>query len=273
MTTHAHAHQAATTDDTGLNRMAASATLHCLTGCAIGEILGLMIGTAIGLSAIATIGLAVGLAFLFGYALSTLPLLNAGLSFFGALSVVFAADTLSIAVMEIVDNSVMAIIPGAMEAGLTNPIFWLSMMLALSVAYVAAFPVNRFLLRRGKGHALTHAYHEGHGDHGAHGEAAEHGPTGHQHGEGGHCDHGAGGVCHCDHDDQSGEHGHGRDDHSADSPKKRGLPIPNTVTLAVALVTFMLGGLTVAIADELANDDEGGSSPRGASSLVTEDQP
>ena len=218
MTMHAHHAPAHGDSSSGLNAMAASATLHCLTGCAIGEILGLMIGTAIGLSTVATIALAVGLAFLFGYALSTLPLLNAGLGFFGALSVVFAADTLSIATMEVVDNAVMALIPGAMESGLTNPIFWLSMMLALSIAYAAAFPVNRYLLRKGKGHALTHQFHEGHGDHSAHGE---------------------GGA------------------------RSRRLPVPSTVTLAVALVTFMLGGLTVSIADELESDSE--SSPHGAS--------
>ena len=159
---------------TALNSMAASATLHCLTGCAIGEILGLMIGTAFGLSSGVTITLAVGLAFLFGYALSTLPLIKAGLHFFAALSIVFAADTLSITTMEIVDNAVMAVIPGAMNAGLVNPIFWLSMMLALIVAYVAAFPVNRYLLGKGRGHALTHQVLEHgardeHGDHGAHG--------------------------------------------------------------------------------------------------------
>ena len=150
------------------NSMAANATLHCLTGCAIGEIVGLMVGTALGLSTGVTIALAVGLAFLFGYALSTLPLLKAGLSFFGALSVVFAADTLSIAVMELVDNLVMASIPGAMDAGLVNPIFWIGMMIALSVAFVAAFPVNRYLIDKGKGHALTHQYHTG-GDHAGHG--------------------------------------------------------------------------------------------------------
>ena len=145
----------------GINAMAASATLHCLTGCAIGEILGLIIGTAIGLSNIATIALAVGLAFLFGYALSTLPLLRAGLGFFGALGIVLAADTLSIATMELVDNAVMAAIPGAMDAGLSNPVFWLAMMLALTVAFFAAYPVNRYLLGRGKGHALTHHYMHG----------------------------------------------------------------------------------------------------------------
>ena len=145
--------------DMGSRSMALSATLHCLTGCAIGEILGLMIGTAIGLSTGWTIALAVSLAFLFGYALSTLPLLKVGLGFFAALSVVLAADTLSIATMEVVDNAVMALIPGAMDAGLVNPIFWASMMFALTVAGFAAYPVNKYLLARGKGHALTHEYH------------------------------------------------------------------------------------------------------------------
>ena len=143
--------------------MAISATLHCLTGCAIGEVLGLMIGTALGLAAGWTIALAVGLAFLFGYALSTLPLLSAGLGLGAALSVVLAADTLSIATMEVVDNLVMAVIPGAMDAGLVNPVFWLSMMLALTVAFFAAWPVNQILIGRGKGHALTHEYHHGDG--------------------------------------------------------------------------------------------------------------
>jgi len=147
----------------GLDSMALSATLHCLTGCAIGEIAGLMIGTAIGLSTGWTVVLAVGLAFLFGYTLSTFPLVKAGLGVGAALSVVLAADTLSIAAMEVVDNAVMAIIPGAMEAGLVNWVFWVSMMIALAAAFVAAYPVNRFLLARGKGHALTHAYHGGTG--------------------------------------------------------------------------------------------------------------
>lgn len=144
-----------------VNSMALSATLHCLTGCAIGEIAGLIIGTALGLGNIATITLAVGLAFLFGYTLSTLPLLRAGVAFGTALSVVLAADTLSILTMEIVDNAVMAAIPGAMNAGLVNAIFWVSMMIALGVAFLAAYPVNRYLLGRGKGHALTHKYHGG----------------------------------------------------------------------------------------------------------------
>jgi uncharacterized cupredoxin-like copper-binding protein len=145
----------------GINSMAASATLHCLTGCAIGEIAGLIIGTAVGLSTVATIALAVGLAFLFGYTLSTLPLVKAGLGFFAALGLVLAADTLSIATMELVDNAVMAAIPGAMDAGLSNPVFWLGMMVALTAAFIAAYPVNRYLLSRGRGHALTHHYMHG----------------------------------------------------------------------------------------------------------------
>jgi len=147
------------------NTMAASATIHCLTGCALGEVLGLLIGTAAGLSSAETIALAVGLAFTFGYTLSTLPLLSAGVPLRTALSVVLAADTLSIAVMEVVDNVVMALVPGAMDAGLVNPVFWLSMMLALTVAFLAAFPVNRYLIDRGKGHALSHQLQAGNGDH------------------------------------------------------------------------------------------------------------
>ncbi|WP_227465663.1 DUF4396 domain-containing protein [Nocardioides dongkuii] len=144
----------------GLRPMALSATLHCLTGCAIGEILGLVIGTALGLSSGWTVVLAVALAFLFGYTLSTLPLLRAGLGLATAAGVVLAADTLSILVMEVVDNAVMALIPGAMDAGLVNPVFWVGMALALTAAFVAAYPVNLALLRRGKGHALTHGYHQ-----------------------------------------------------------------------------------------------------------------
>lgn len=139
--------------------MAVSATLHCLTGCAIGEILGLLIGTALGLGNVATIAIAVGLAFLFGYALSTVPLLKAGLAVGTALTVVLAADTLSILTMEVVDNLVMVLIPGAMDAGLVNLTFWLSMVVAFTAAFAAALPVNRYLLARGKGHALTHEYH------------------------------------------------------------------------------------------------------------------
>jgi len=144
---------------TGLTAMAASATLHCLTGCAIGEIAGLVIGTALGLHDALTIALSVGLAFAFGYTLSTFPLLGAGLAAGAAFGVVLAADTLSILTMEVVDNAVMALVPGAMDAGLTRPVFWVGMALALAVAFGAALPVNRYLLARGKGHALTHHYH------------------------------------------------------------------------------------------------------------------
>jgi hypothetical protein len=157
---HAHNHTHGHGDvDLGSTSMAVSATLHCLTGCAIGEVLGLIIGTAAGLSNLMTIALAVALAFLFGFTLSALPLLNAGLAFGKALSVVAAADTLSIATMEVVDNAVMALIPGAMDAGLTDPLYWLSMTIALSAAFLAALPVNKYLLARHKGHALTMQYH------------------------------------------------------------------------------------------------------------------
>ena len=142
-----------------INQMAASATLHCLTGCAIGEILGLIIGIALGLSNITTIIIAVALAFLFGYTLSLLPLVKGGLTISAAMTTVFAADTLSIATMEVVDNAVMALVPGAMDSGIVNPLFWLTLPLALTVAFFAAFPVNRYLLQRGKGHALVHKYH------------------------------------------------------------------------------------------------------------------
>lgn len=135
--------------------MAVSATLHCLTGCAIGEVLGLVIGTGFGLSNAATTLLAVALAFIFGFGLSALPLVKAGISFTAALSVVVAADVLSITTMEIVDNLVMYAIPGAMHATLISPLFWVSMPIALVAAFFAALPVNKYLLKRNKGHALT----------------------------------------------------------------------------------------------------------------------
>lgn len=141
--------------------MALSATLHCLTGCAIGEIVGLIIGTALGLGNLSTVGIAIALAFLFGYSLSTLPLLKSGLALGAALRIVLAADTLSILTMEVVDNIVMAVIPGAMNAGLVNVVFWVGMAISLTAAFFAAYPVNRHLLRRGRGHALTHEYHHG----------------------------------------------------------------------------------------------------------------
>ena len=149
-----------------LNRLAFSATAHCLTGCAIGEVLGMVIGTALGWGDFATIALAVVLAFFFGYSLTMVPLLGSGLALGTVLPLAFAADTLSITIMEIVDNAVMLVIPGAMEAGLTSFLFWGSLAFALGVAFVAAFPVNRWLIARGKGHAVVHEYHGGHhGDH------------------------------------------------------------------------------------------------------------
>lgn len=140
--------------DKELNSMAISATLHCLTGCALGEIIGLTLGEMFNLGTLFTIMLATGLAFLFGFSLSTLPLVRNGLSVTKALRIVVVADTLSIATMEIVDNIVMAVMPGAMNAGLVNPLFWLTMSLALVIAFFAAVPVNRYLLMRGQGHAL-----------------------------------------------------------------------------------------------------------------------
>jgi hypothetical protein len=148
-----HKHQSTT-------RMAISATLHCLSGCAIGEVLGLVIGTAFGWNSLSTTVLAVILAFVFGFSLSALPLIRGGLSFREALSVVAAADTLSVTTMEIVDNAVMLLIPGALHAGLADPLFWISMALSLVAAFFAAFPVNRYLLTRGKGHALLMQHHD-----------------------------------------------------------------------------------------------------------------
>jgi hypothetical protein len=148
-----------------LNRLTFSATAHCLTGCAIGEVLGLVIGTALGWGTFATIVLAIVLAFFFGYLLTMLPLLRSGLALATVLPLAFASDTLSITVMEIVDNLIILVIPGAMEAGLTSLLFWGSLAFALAVAFVAAFPVNRWLIARGKGHAVVHEYHHGHHDH------------------------------------------------------------------------------------------------------------
>jgi len=222
------------------NSMAANATLHCLTGCAIGEIAGLMIGTALGLATGVTVALAVGLAFVFGYALSTLPLMQAGLGFFAALSVVFAADTLSIATMELVDNLVMAAIPGAMDAGLVNPIFWVGMMIALSVAFIAAFPVNRYLIDKGKGHALTHQYH----GHGGHSDHAGHATTPHQ---------------------LPTSTTMTTEPVDRSDSRSTGVSI-NTTTLAAGLVGFLVGGLGVSIAAEI--EDGGDPAPIHSSSGI-----
>jgi hypothetical protein len=139
-----------------LNRVALSATLHCLTGCALGEIAGMAIGTALGFSDLGTIALAVALAFLFGYTLTSLPLLRAGLALSAVIPIALAADTLSIALMEIVDNAIMLIVPGAMEAGIGDVLFWGSLAFALAIAGVVAFPLNRWLIARGKGHTDVH---------------------------------------------------------------------------------------------------------------------
>ncbi len=134
--------------EASLNRLAASATTHCLTGCAIGEVLGFVIGTALGWGDVATIVLAVALAFFFGYLLTSLPLLRSGLSLREVVPIALAADTVSIAIMEIVDNAVLLVYPGAMDAGLGDALFWWTLGLALAVVWVAAFPVNRWTIGR-----------------------------------------------------------------------------------------------------------------------------
>jgi hypothetical protein len=152
--THEHAHGSKASWST-----AASATLHCLTGCAIGEVLGMVIGTWLGLGNVATIVLAVALAFVFGYALTMRGVLKAGLPMKQALKVALAADTVSILVMEIVDNAIMVGVPGAMDAGLTSWLFWGALAFALAVAFVLTVPVNKWMIGRGRGHAVVHAYH------------------------------------------------------------------------------------------------------------------
>jgi hypothetical protein len=142
-----------------LNHLAFSATAHCLTGCAIGEVLGMVIGTWLGWGDLATIVLAIVLAFFFGYSLTMLPLLRAGIALAAAIPLALASDTFSIAVMEIVDNLIIVVVPGALEAELADLLFWGSLAFSLAVAFVAAFPVNRYLIARGKGHAVVHEHH------------------------------------------------------------------------------------------------------------------
>jgi hypothetical protein len=144
-----------------LNRLAAQATTHCLTGCAIGEVLGLVIATQLGWHDLPSIALAILLAFVFGYTLTLRPLLAGGMAVAAALQVAFAADTVSITIMEIVDNAILLAIPGAMAAGIVDPLFWGSLIVSLAIAWVAAFPVNRWLIARGRGHAVVHG-HMGH---------------------------------------------------------------------------------------------------------------
>ncbi|HYH78157.1 MAG TPA: DUF4396 domain-containing protein [Longimicrobium sp.] len=158
-----------------LNRLAFSATLHCLSGCAIGEVLGMVIGTALGWEDLPTIALSVVLAFIFGYALTMRPLLGSGMALRAALPLALASDTLSITVMEIVDNAIMMVIPGAMDAPLSSPLFWGSLLGALLIAGAIAFPLNRWLIMRGKGHAVIHQHHA----HGAHDAAADEGASRH----------------------------------------------------------------------------------------------
>jgi hypothetical protein len=146
-------------DDSALNRSAFSATAHCLTGCAIGEVLGLAIATALDWGNLASITLAVALAFVFGYSLTIAPVLRAGVPMRRALPLVFASDTASIGLMEIVDNAFILIVPGAMEAGLGDLLFWWSLGVGLAIAFVFAFPLNRWLIARRRGHAVLHAVH------------------------------------------------------------------------------------------------------------------
>ncbi|WP_248962894.1 DUF4396 domain-containing protein [Sphaerisporangium perillae] len=140
-------------------RTAVQATLHCLTGCAIGEVLGMIIGTAAGLHSGATVVLSIALAFVFGYALTMRGVLKSGLDVRQALKVALAADTVSIAVMEIIDNTVMVAVPGAMDAGLASVLFWAALAFSLALAFVLTVPVNRWLIAKGRGHAVVHAYH------------------------------------------------------------------------------------------------------------------
>jgi hypothetical protein len=145
--------------DKSLNAMALMATRHCLTGCAIGEVLGMVIGTSLGWHTAGTVAISVFLAFVFGYALTLFPLVRGGMTLAAAIPVTFAVDTLSITVMEIVDNLIMLAIPGAMHAGVGDWFFWVSLAVALAVAGVAAFPVNRWLIQKGRGHALLSHEH------------------------------------------------------------------------------------------------------------------
>lgn len=164
-----------------MSRLAFRATVHCLTGCGFGEVLGLVIATALGWHDLPSIMLAVTLAFIFGYALTLRPLLASGMGFVAATKLALAADTISIAVMEVVDNAVMLAIPGAMESGLGDLLFWGSLAFALAVAFAVAFPVNMWLIKRGRGHAVVHAHHDQQGDQSGQNKHEQEGHQTHQH--------------------------------------------------------------------------------------------
>jgi hypothetical protein len=152
---HDHHHEMPTSGR-ALDAVALSATLHCLTGCAIGEVTGVVIGTALGFSDLGTIALAVALAFLFGYTLTSLPLLRAGFTVSAVIPIALASDTISIGIMEIVDNAILLVIPGAMDAGVGDVLFWGALSVALVIAGMFAWPANRWLIKRGKGHTAVH---------------------------------------------------------------------------------------------------------------------
>jgi hypothetical protein len=149
-------HHEMPTSGRALDAVALSATLHCLTGCAIGEVLGMIVGTSLGFSNLGTVVLSVALAFLFGYGLTSLPLLRAGMALGAVVPIALASDTLSIATMEVVDNLIVVAIPGAIEAGAGDVLFWGALSVALVIAGAFAFPVNRWLISRGKGHVAVH---------------------------------------------------------------------------------------------------------------------
>ena len=156
---HGHEHNSPSSNQS-VKRMAAMATAHCLLGCAIGEMIGVTIGTHFGFAPHQTVLLAAVLSFISGYTVSTWPLIRSGMKFIEAIKLVFVADTVSILTMTIVDNLVMLLVPGAMNKDLAHPIYWMSRTLSLSAAFIAAWPVNIYLLKRGKGHALTHSHHD-----------------------------------------------------------------------------------------------------------------
>jgi Domain of unknown function (DUF4396) len=145
--------------DQSLNGLAISATTHCLTGCAIGEVAGMMLATAFGWGNVASIALAIGLAYVFGFGLTALPLVRAGLAAGVVVSTALAADTISITIMEVIDNAFVALVPGAMEAEITDPWLYIAIALGFAIAYPFAFLANRYMIARGTGHAVVHQYH------------------------------------------------------------------------------------------------------------------